>query len=161
MNKFITQLLLLLLFSGACFAQDGEEISWRKHRVMAEELLQKRNYGEAAYHYEMAFKQKPQKLDLLHAAAENYLLVRDFKNAARSFGQLKNMRSAFPKAGLNYALSLKQDGNYTEAKREFTYFISSYEGADKPFVTDQVQKEIEGCAFAERQPQCLGFEGEQ
>ena len=152
MNKILTLALLFSFLNIVCFGQEeSDNIGWRKHRAMAEESLQKRNYAEAAYHYEMAHKQKPQNLKLLYAAAENYLLVRDFKNAASSFAPLKNVRDAFPKAGLFYAISLKQDGKYTDAKREFAYFVSSYEGNDKPFVTDQVQKEIEGCEFAEKQ----------
>lgn len=156
MNRLLTSLIFLCLLSFNSKAQDNnEEMSWRKHRILATELLEKRNYAEAAEHYEKAYKLKPQRLDLLNSAAENYLLVRDFKNAARAFSQLKNMKDVFPMAGLNYALSLKQDEKYNDAIREFNYFISSYEGVDKPFIEDRVHTEVKGCEFAVKQMEAI------
>lgn len=147
MNKLLTILIFVFLYQGIALSQEVEANNWRQHKKLAEELLQKRNFAEAAMHYEMAHKLKPQKSELLFAAAENYLLVRDFRKASHTFGQLKN-NSSYPLAGMKYALSLKQDKRYDDATREFTEFISAYSGADKAILSDKVQLEIEGCQFA-------------
>ena len=147
MNKLLTILTFVFLFQGIGISQEVEANNWRQHKKLAEELIQKRNYAEAAKHYEMAHEMKPSKIELLSFAAENYLLVRDFRKASHTFGQLKN-NAGYPLAGMKYALSLKQDKRYDDATREFTNFISKYDGADKAILKDEIQLEIDGCQFA-------------
>ena len=147
MNKLLTILTFIYLFQGIGISQEVNSNNWKQNKKLAEELLQKRNFAEAAKYFEKAHELKPAKTELLSYAAENYLLVRDFRKAAHTFGQLKNSEN-YPLAGMKYALSLKQDKRYDDATIEFTNFISNYKGTDKAILTDQVQLEIEGCQFA-------------
>ncbi len=147
------RLLLLVVLCTLLFSlsQAQENLSWKQHEKLAQKLEQANNYGEAAMHYEQAWKAKQSKKELIYKAAENYYLVRDFKKAAEAYSNVKEQSDKFDKAGLKYARCLKQSGDYDSAIREFVYFISKYEGEDKATLSAQVQTEMNGCELGLKQ----------
>ena len=142
----MTRLLLLILVSifitNSSFAQS---MSWKKHRNLADELFQKRNYAEAAKNYAAAYKLKDSNKELIYKAGECFYLVRDFKNAAASYKKIKDENKLFQLVGLKYARCLKQDGQYDAASREFVYFLNNYDAPNKVVIEEIVQKELAGC----------------
>ena len=110
--------LLLPLLSQA------QNMSWRQHVKLADKLAQQRNYANAADHYEKAWREKPDNLELIYKAGEYYALIRDFKRASDAYSKVKKENTSFDQVGFKYAKSLKQTGQYDSAIREFISFIN-------------------------------------
>lgn len=134
---------MFLLFSFSLFSQ--QDVSWKQHVKLADELYAKSLYSDAAEHYEAAWRKKTKKKELIAKAADCYYIIRDYKKAAAAFSHIKDERKDFPLGGLRYARSLKQSDKFDEATREFIYFIERYKGEDKAVVDRIVQNEIRGC----------------
>ncbi|MEL6865522.1 MAG: hypothetical protein AAFP19_13935, partial [Bacteroidota bacterium] len=120
--------LLLVLFSINQISL--AQAKWRKQVKLAEELAQKARYTDAADYYLQAYEQKDKK-EWLYRAAECLYQQRDYRRAAELFLQTKNLRDQFPLAAFQYALCLKQDGQYLAAEDALNLFIGQYEGKDK------------------------------
>ena len=139
----IIPLLLATLFT--CISYGQYELSWKKQRKLAEQQYAVGNYTEAALNFEQAWKKRPQNKALIFKAGECYTLLKDFKNAAQSYKQVKEDSEEFKLVGLKYARALKQDGQYEMAKKELSSFIGAYEGDDKALLSQVVNTEIQGC----------------
>jgi peptidoglycan-associated lipoprotein len=126
MSKTFYLLLLAVCMTTVLPAQ-----SWKKSRKSADELYQQGKYVEAAAQYEEAFKKKPKNKDLAYKIAEIYYSVKDYRKAAEYFQHIKDDNVKYPMSGLKYARSLKQDGRYEDAKREFQAYLDKYSGADQ------------------------------
>ncbi|MEM1123640.1 MAG: tetratricopeptide repeat protein [Bacteroidota bacterium] len=137
-------LVLVILFSITTLSAQ-ENISWRKHKKLADNLFEATQYVDAAAHYEAAWQQQPKEIELIFKTGEAYYLVKDFKKAIQALQHVKTENKRFPLVGLKYARALKQDGQYELAKDEFIYFINAYQGADKAVVSLIVANEIKGC----------------
>ena len=61
---------------------------------------------------------------------------------------IKNYNDKSDSVALKYARSLKQDGQFKLASKEFVNFIDAYQGEDKDIVTKIVENEIKGCEKA-------------
>ena len=145
-NPIILSVLLTLLLAMNVQAQD--KLSWRKHAKLADELYSKGQFADAAEHYRAAWKKKTKKTEYIYKAGESFFLIRDYRNAANSWQHVKNKTAEYPMIGLQYARSLKQNGDYEAASSELVNFLSGYQGADKPVVSEIVQNELRGCELA-------------
>lgn len=149
-----TRILCFLLFilvawnSQEANAQRAPKKSWKKLRKEAEEFEKLGDLGRAALYYESAYSQKNDKKELIYRAGRCYLETRDYANAVKCLVEVKDMNEDFQKPGYKYALSLKQTGQYEEAKEAFNSFTSNYNGEDKEAMRDIVDTEIQGCNFA-------------
>lgn len=119
-------------------------MSWKKHQKTADELFKKAQYADAAEHYKEAWKQKPKNKSLIYKAGECYYIIKDYKNAAEAFENVKEEYKDYPLVGLKYGRALKQSGDYDAAGRELVYFLNNYSGADKDIISEIVQNEIRG-----------------
>ena len=151
-RRYLTALTLLLFGWMAAYAQDAN-LSWSKHLKMADELYAKAEYADAAGHYEMAWKQKTKKKELINKAAECYWTIRNYRKAAEAWSNIKDDNKDFPLVTLRYARALKQDGQYDAAGRTLVNFLNGYDGKDKAIVAEIVQNEIKGCE--------LGLQGQR
>lgn len=143
MTRIIPLTLATLFAVTTLFAQ--EELNWKKHKKLADNLFEATQYVDAAAHYEAAWKQQPKEIELIFKAGESYDLIKDFKKAIQAFQHVKTENKRFPLVGLKYARALKQDGQYETAKEAFIYFINAYQGNDKAVVSVIVANEIKGC----------------
>ncbi len=148
--------LLLILLASCCisfmsFAQTTQELNWKKHAKLADELFSKRMYADAASHYEQAWRKQNKRKDFIYKAGESYYLIRNFKKAAEAYAHVKDLNSEFQYVGLKYARCLKQTGMYDAASREYVYFLNAHEGPDKAVLTEIVQTEIRGCEMGIRE----------
>jgi len=112
----IIPLLFATLFTCVSYGQN--ELSWKKQRKLAEQQYAAGNYTEAALNFEKAWKKHSQSKELIFKAGECYTLLKDFKNAAQAYKQIKTDTEEFELVGLKYARALKQDGQYEIAKKE-------------------------------------------
>ena len=152
MRYFVVLLAMLTWWGCKTPASSGnpEGMSPKQHKKAAALATEQGKVLEAAYHNEMAWKQKPKMTAQLFAAAEGYYRAKDFRKATELFKALKNQNDAdkFPLAGLYLARALKQEGQYDDASREYVYFINTYTGDDKDKLATIVQNEIRGCGMA-------------
>ncbi|MFK7807465.1 MAG: hypothetical protein AB8F74_06625 [Saprospiraceae bacterium] len=140
-NTFV--IISILLTSFSLSAQE-----WKKMSKKADKLYKQAQYEEAASLYESAWEKKRSKTNLMYKAGEAYYEMRDFRRATQAFGKVKDATGKSGLAGLKYARSLKQNGEYEKAKEELVYYIKRYKEKDKKVVAKIVQMEIEGCELA-------------
>ena len=141
---------IAFFFLSVCSLSAQDNLSSKKHVKLAQQLLADNKFGAAAQHYEAAWSQKPKKLEWLNEAAQSYLKAREYRKAAESFGTIKDNKF-FPKARLNYAISLQQGGQFDEAIPEFLLYLNGYDGKDRDNVQERIEDYINGCTAAIRQ----------
>jgi peptidoglycan-associated lipoprotein len=137
-------LVLCLLASLAVTSLSAQEMSWRKHRKLAQQLEKEGDYFAAAENYRMAWEKKQKKEDLIYRAAENYFRLRDYRNAADAYQHVPNNYNDDQLVLLKYARALKQDGQYDKARTIFRQLSDSYTGPDKAILQDIVAVELRG-----------------
>lgn len=137
--------MVLLLCTGL-FAQ--KSMSWRKHRRLAEDLIEQGEYYRAAQNFEAAWEKKQKKTELIYQAAEAYYLVNDYRAAAEAYQHVSDRQDLDPVIGLKYARSLKQDGQYDKAIETFRAVSDTYTGQDKAILNDIIKMEIQGAEMA-------------
>ncbi|MBI1226187.1 MAG: hypothetical protein GC192_13210 [Bacteroidetes bacterium] len=143
--------IILSLFAACLLAfnvQAQDKLSWKKHVKLADELEAKAQYADAGEHYRAAFKQKTKKKELAYMAGECFYTIRDYRNAAEVWKNVKDDNATFPLIGLRYARCLKQNGEHEAASSEFVKFLGNYNGPDKTAISQQVQTELRGCELA-------------
>ncbi len=143
----MNRLFLISLIFVMCmplFGQDKNTVSWKGYKKQAEELINMRQYAKAAMAYENAYKLKTQRGDFLKLAAENYMLERDFSNAARIFSIIVN-NPKYRNVRLDYAYSLKQSNQYEEAMIIFASLLNEISNSK---LEAKINNEIMGCQFA-------------
>ncbi|MBK7872415.1 MAG: PD40 domain-containing protein [Saprospiraceae bacterium] len=150
MTTRILFLVVGLSISSLLSAQDN--LSWKKHAKLADDLYKEGKYAEAANHYEQAWKKKDKKKDLIFNAGECYYLVKDYRKAADAYRNVKDDSKDFPLVGLKYARSLKQDGQYDKAKSAFQEFFDKYTGESKNILEDIIKTEVAGCELGMKLP---------
>jgi tetratricopeptide (TPR) repeat protein len=138
--------LITFLFFTATSVQAQ---SWRQLSKEAAQSVRLGKFAQAAEQYEAAWKAKEKKTEFIAKAGELYANVRDYKRSAEAYRNIKDNKS-FPLAKYYFARALKQDGQYTEASREFSEFINMYSGAKKESLSSTVQNEIKGCELAQQ-----------
>lgn len=139
---------LCLWMASSLQAQDN--LSWKKHFQLAENLYKNGQYEEAGQHYRDGWKKKTKKKELIYKAGESFFLVKDYANAVDCWQHVKDDYNTYPMIGLQYARALKQNGQYEAASSELVNFLSNYKGDDKGVISLIVQNEIKGCELAAR-----------
>lgn len=137
-------LWLMLLSVGSMMAQG----SWKKRAKEAEALEAQGNFHRAAVLYEQVYAEKNDKLEYMYKAGACYFLMRDYSNAVKCLGAVKDKNEDYDKPGYKYAVALKQNKQPDKAKIAFKAFISGYNGEDKKVMKELVESEIQGCDFA-------------
>lgn len=140
-------LLLITLCYGLAIAQNTEaqNLSWKKHLSLAEDLYEKSQYGEAAVHYETAWQQKKKRTEYANQAGECYMIVKDYSKSIEMFSVVKEDYKNFPKARFYYAKALKQNEQYDSASPEFKKFSDTFVGENAAALISEALIELEGC----------------
>lgn len=137
----------ILLLAGVSNAQN---LSWKKHRKLADQLMEEGNIEDAAKNYEMAWQKKQKDKELIFKAGDAYYLLKDYRKAAEAFQHVKDDNKDFPLVGLKYARSLKQDGQYDKSIKAFQDFGENYTGSGKAVLEDILQTEIKGAELGKQ-----------
>lgn len=142
---------ILTCFSvGMLSAQ--QDMSWRKHRKLGDDLAAEGQYYDAAENYRMAWEAKKSKTELIFLAAENYARVRDYRKAAEAYQHIQDKSSEYPLVGMKYARNLKQDGQYEKARAAFQRVLDTYTGQDKAILQEIITAELQGIDLATQLP---------
>jgi len=145
--------LLIVMISLSTFAQiqkPSSDMSYRKKITMADEFMEKGDYGSAAAFYQSAFEEKTKKIEIAEKAGNAFVKIRDYENAAAMFKVLTKNTKSYPKAQYRYAKAVKQSGDYQKAINIFQAFINNYRAKDFNEMNDKVTLEIKGCELAIR-----------
>ncbi|GIV34129.1 MAG: cell envelope biogenesis protein OmpA [Chitinophagales bacterium] len=159
MKKTILGICLIILAYSpgllyAQFAQDTmQELSPGKTKRLAKKLTKRGSYYNAVTYWEQYHGKKPDKLKAIDEIARLNYLLRDYKMAEKWYKTLLDADSTgeFPKTRYWYAVMLKHNGKYDEAKEQFTIFIDRYLADDSKEYHELAQKHISGCELAKNQ----------
>lgn len=162
MKIFISILLTLACLSnGTTFSQTKKpkkpassqkkfgELSWEKKLETANKLFEEGNYYAAIKYYKDVIQERPENYKAIYNLAESYFRSFDYEHALPLYKQLsENKERDYPLSPFQYALNLKYNGKYSDAKKAFNEFIKNYRGRDSQEYEEKVKREIEGCDFA-------------
>ncbi len=146
-------LFAISLYNFSLFAQEeGEKeklkLPYKVKLKYADELFKVGNFFQAMDVYTELSEDKPGNYYLTYQLAHCYLEARDYKKAESNFKKvLEAAGNEYPLSGYYYALSLKYQGRYDEAKAAYGQFAGK--GADKT-LTEKAKKEAEACDFAKQ-----------
>lgn len=154
--------VILLLSLHCVFAQKKEEkkglfakqpptneLSWEKKLEFADKLFGEGDYYSAIRYYNECLSEKLNHAHCLANLAESYYLSFDYANAMPQYKKLVDENSAeYPAAKFNYAMCLKLNCKYAEAKTVFKDFITNYSGDEAAVYNKKTVREMEGCDFA-------------
>lgn len=145
MNKIS---FLIGIFVLASFSVSAQKVTGKKAIKLADELMAKGSYNQAAEYYKNAYLDK--KSDVLaYKAGECYLLVRDYENAAHFFEKIQETKEkGLEMANFKYGMALKQLGKYVDASKAFKNFGLYYNGIDRPIYEKITKIEMAGCDYA-------------
>ncbi|MEM1216506.1 MAG: hypothetical protein AAGJ82_12515, partial [Bacteroidota bacterium] len=143
-NLFL--ITLALLFSLPC--AQAQELSWRKHRKLAESLESQGDYYGAAENYRMAWEKKQKKQELIYKAAENYYRLRDYRAAADAYQHVDLPYAEDALVALKFGRALKQDNQYDRARTVLEALKESYTGQDRAILQEIIQTELRGISLA-------------
>ena len=107
--------LFLGLFALATLSGFAQDLSWKQHEKLGDELMAQGQYANAADNYELAWEQRPSKPSLLAKAADAYRQFRHYQKAADCYEPLLGNKN-FPLTAWHYGRCLKQTGQYQTAR---------------------------------------------
>jgi outer membrane protein OmpA-like peptidoglycan-associated protein/tetratricopeptide (TPR) repeat protein len=120
----------------------------KKYRI-AKAKIKDGSYYNAADYLEDVVKAKPNKITRVHQLAELNRYLRDYKKAEQYYKQvLDKDAEKFPEDNFYYALMLKANGKYEEAKKKFQEFLKMKDAKDFPQLRSLAKTEIAGCDTA-------------
>ncbi|MTB50600.1 hypothetical protein [Lewinella sp. W8] len=128
---------------------EAESLSYKQLIQQAEAEEQAGRFGVAAEYYRSAYSLKPRNQAILYRAAELFTQVKDYRKAAEAFQFMEKDADDYPLLGLQFGRALKQDGRYEAAQRELALFLETYNGADRPIVSEIVRNELAGIRLAQ------------
>lgn len=144
-------LLLLAGMAGSAFAQKGEKpLSDGRKKQLAEALLESGSYYNANDLFQELYE-KNAKVDLAWNIATCYYESRDYPNALEWYKKVYDESpGAYPEAQFQYALCLKLNGRYDEAKKEFESFRkdNKIRGSEGSVMKRRAKNEAAGCELA-------------
>lgn len=150
--------LVLALFPMIVFAQSEtpspkvekypKASTSKKYRI-AKAKIKDGSYYNAAEYLEDVVKAKPNKITRVHQLAELNRYLRDYKKAEQYYKQvLEKDAEKFPEDNYYYALMLKANGKYEEAKKKFQEFLKMKDAKDFPQLKSLAKSDIAGCDTA-------------
>lgn len=144
-------LLLIAGMAGSAFAQKGEKpLPDGRKKQLAEALLESGSYYNANDLFQELYEKNP-KIDLAWNIATCYFESRDYPQALEWYKKVYDESpGAYPEAQYQYALCLKLNGRYDEAKKEFESFrkTSKIRGAEGSVMKRMAKNEAAGCELA-------------
>lgn len=127
-NKSIFIAIFLII---GVFGMEAQPLSSVKYETMievAEESADKKDYANAIDWFEKAYKESKDK-DLKVVIGDLYMLLRDYKKAARSYDRVlkRDKNGIYEYLRIDYAKALKYQGKYRESLNELRTVASTTE----------------------------------
>ena len=135
--------------SGIQGSGEGGGLSWKNKLKIADKFYEQGFFYDASHYYEEVLNDQPENVDVKYKLAESYFYSRDFKMANQNYKLvMEQNKELYPFSHFKYALTLKLNGKYEEAKKAFEDFTKSYRAFDAPLYKKIVKNEIAGCDYA-------------
>jgi outer membrane protein OmpA-like peptidoglycan-associated protein len=131
---YVAICLTCLLLPFSVWSQNG-------HLKKGDKYYEKLVYPEAVYHYEKALK-KAQDLRAMERLADSYEQLSNLEKAEQWFAEVVKTKGATPVDKIRYALTLKANGKYAEARKWFEAYLETGENPGR------AARMIESCDFA-------------
>lgn len=156
MKKLFSIILPLFMFSSAVFSQtpdpDVEKMNYTRKMMYGDALMSAGSYYNAQDIYKMAFDDDATQ-EAAFKLARAYYLARNYKDAEiwyKKSMELGKSKDEYPESGFYYAMSLKYNAKYTEAKEAFKAFQKNgkVKGAMATTLKRQSKNEDKGCDLA-------------
>jgi len=118
-NKSIFVFLLIIIGVVGMEAQPISAVSYDTMIEVAEESADKKDYANAIEWFEKAYKESKDK-DLKVVVGDLYMLLRDYKKAARSYNRVlkRDKDGIYEYLRIDYAKALKYQGQYRQSLAE-------------------------------------------
>jgi len=130
-------------------AAGGTGLTWKNKLKIADKFYEEGYFYDASHYYEEVLEDQPENVDVTYKLAEAYFYSRDYKMANQRYKVvLEKDKALYPFSHYKYALTLKMNGKYAEAKTAFVDFIKTYRSFDAPLYKKKVKNEIAGCDYA-------------
>ncbi|MEI2675423.1 MAG: OmpA family protein [Chitinophagaceae bacterium] len=154
--KKIFAILTFVLLAGASFAQTSnpelDKMNYTRKMMYGDALMSAGSYYNAQDVYKMAYDDDATQ-EAAYKLARAYYLARNYKDSEKWYktaveaGKSKDM---YPEAGFYYAMSLKYNGKYAEAKEAFKAVTknSKLKGPIGTALKRQSKNEDKGCDLA-------------
>ncbi len=158
MQPLLSVLLSLLVLGGiplSVFAQKSEKndtvvkqktLPFKTKVKYADALFNAGNYYDAIEVYKEALNEKPDNHYCVYQLGESFYKARDYATAEKWFGKLieSGADGNYPLSYFRYAMMLKMNAKYDEAKYAFAKFALRADGDN----LTRAKREIEACEFA-------------
>lgn len=150
---------LIMLISGmtsSVLAGDDSpvhaKLPYKVKLKYADELFKVGNYFQAMDVYLDLTNDKPSNYYLIYQLGQCYMNARDYKQAESNFKKVIDAAPGeYPLAQYYYALMLKMQARYEEAKAAFAKFASGTTLETYKSFVEKAKREIEACDFAKQQ----------
>ncbi len=149
-RKILLLVIFALLANKINSQLNIEDYSPGQLKKMAESSVRSGDLFSAMLYYESYLNAKPNSNKVKYELGKVYLNARNYKKAEQIFKDLTNEdEKNFPLARFYYAQSLKAQGNYQEASKEFNTFRTRYRNyKDSKIWTRIARIEALGCDSA-------------
>ena len=118
-------LIIFILTPIFSFAQPVQNLNAKQSLKMADYLFNMGSYFNAISYYERVYEKQSNNAYAVNQIAQAQMLLRDYKEGEKWFKVLQDLNvDTYPEAGYFYALCLKYNGKYPEAKAAFNKFGS-------------------------------------
>lgn len=155
--KKIFAILTITLFAANVFAQTADpeldKMNYTRKIMYGDALMSAGSYYNAQDVYKLAYDDDATE-EAAYKLARAYYLARNYKDAEKWYKTAmesgKGKSSAYPEAGYYYAMSLKYNAKYTEAKEAFKAVTknSALKGTMGTALKRSAKNEDKGCDLA-------------
>lgn len=146
----MSRLYLIILFFAAVPNLVFSQVKIRDIIDFADEQFKKGDYYYASQMYEKAIKMDSTSVELQWKQAETYRAYKNYEMAAKCYAKVYafDAERSYPNALLNYALMVKQTGNYTSALALFKKAYKEASDAPDEYLYKKAKQEIKSTEFA-------------
>lgn len=155
MIKHLLILFCLGFFSlGVVFGQilpEDENLSWKGKLKKADQLMESGSFYNAIDYYKAVLDERPEMAEVAIRLGQTMHYARNYKEALTYFKQAFDVDNDKHRiAQYHYAMMLKMNGQYEEAKSNFEDFRRSYKerGPEATLLKRMARTEVEGCDIA-------------
>lgn len=151
MKYLVKSLIIVLIFSVTASAQNKKpaHISAKQSLKMADYLYGLGSYFNAINYYQNVYENENKNAYVVDRIASAEYLLRDYKEAEKWYKILLDIKSeSYPLAGYYYALMMKYNGKYSDAKNAFMAFEKTIKGPQASLYKKLAKNQQAGCDLA-------------
>ncbi len=152
MKRIISAAVIIFSFATFSFAQPNEkEFKPEKARKEADQMMELGNVYGAVDLYEKVMEVQPDNADVSWNLAQAYYFSRDYANAEGWYKKAMELDEySYPSAKYWYAMMMKMNGKYEQAKKTFDDVAKTIKGEGASEYKKWAKTESKGCDLALR-----------